>query len=228
MSEEIWKETWQTRLNDWLEEEKLGSPMMVEKSWDVEITDEGAITADSWCTPFTLEIKPTKKDEKNFIDLTVRTPVGTAMLHTDEKVNLYRTMLKLNQRSELVKFGLEDIDDDIVIKADFDLTNLSKKEFDHGLRHQLEIGSFLLTSVIAPDTLQEFIDEEDWEEYEFYNTMEKFAVAMKEGEITKDIAVNRLVDIGYEEETAERLIEDLNNYIDKSEEQTSDGLDYRR
>lgn len=228
MGEEDWKETWQKRLKKWLEEEKLGSPLMLDKCWEVEINENSKLTAESWVTPFVVDIAPIEEDGKRYLNFTVRTPVGTAMLHPDDKVNLYRTMLKLNQRSKPVKFGLKDIDDDIVVRADFHLSELSKEELDHGLRHQLEIATFLLSNVVTSDTLQEFIDEENWDDYEFYHTMGKFVDALEDGEISKEIVVRRLTDIGYEEERAEALVADLVECISEDQEQPSERKIYNR
>lgn len=223
--EESWFEDWQGRLIDWLEEEKLGSPMVVDRCWQVDEHDDGSIRANSYYTPFRVIIEPLKIDEERYIRVSIKTPVGTAMLEEWQRVEIYKSMLKINYQSELVKFTLEDIDDDVSIKAEFDLASLSKKEFDHGLRRLLEWSTFLFTSVISPEMFQEYIDEESWDDYEFYHVLEKLAIDIDEGNVTKDISVKRLKDIGYEEREATNLVEEIMDYLYSDEEKEGSEID---
>ncbi len=222
MTDEDWRKEWRERLVEWLEKEELGSPLVVDRSWDTEILEDDSILARSYSTPLNISIELIEKDHSRFLDMTIQTPVGTAMLEEDRKRYLYQTMLRLNNDSQLMKFGLEGIDDEIVIEADFALASINRKEFDDGLRSLLEGATLLFTRFIPQDTLEKYIDEGDWSDYEFYYVMEKLVNDLKNDEITKQTAVGRLKDIGYDEEQAEDLVgkleemikEEQNNLVD--------------
>lgn len=216
--DENWFGEWQARIIEWLENEELGSPMIVDRCWETETDDDGSILANSYCTPFKVDIDPFKRDDGKYMMVSVGTGVGTAMLEEWEKVEFYRNMLKRNTSAELVKFSVDGIDDDICIKAEFDLSSLSKEEFDHGMKNLLTQSTFVFTSIIAPEKIQHYIEEENWEKHEFFHVVEKLIEDLQEGNINKYISMKRLLDIGYEENEAMNLVEDIEHHISDDKE----------
>ncbi|MEM4312718.1 MAG: DNA-binding protein, partial [Thermoplasmata archaeon] len=66
-------------------------------------------------------------DEK-FVRLMANTEVDTALLDPTERLDIYRKLLILNDRVNLVKYVISGTDEEIVLKADLDQGTFSKDE----------------------------------------------------------------------------------------------------
>ncbi|MFO7991496.1 MAG: hypothetical protein R6U61_04275 [Thermoplasmata archaeon] len=227
MSEEKgWKVEWKEKIVEWLETEISDSKLIIDCAWETEDYDEDVVRAKSWCSPFHVILRFIDEKDKRFLTLTIYTGVGTAVLKDYEKIYLYSTMLKLNEKSQLIKYCLEDIDDKVIIRSEFDLASFSKGEFNHGLRRLSESGHFFFSKVLMPETLSKIIEEESWEDYEFYDFVDSIAKDLKEKKITPEVAKKRAIKLGYEEEDAETFIENMLDYLDTVKE-SSEGEDVR-
>lgn len=197
-----------------METEISESELIIDCAWETEDYGENLIKAKSWCSPFSVILRLIDEKDKRFLTLTIYTGVGTAVLKDYEKIYLYSTMLKLNEKSQLIKYCLEDIDDKIIIRSEFDLSSFSKGEFNHGLRRLSESGHFFFSKVLMPETLSKIIKEESWEDYEYYDFVDSIAEDLKEGKITPEIAKQRAVKIGYNEEDAESFVKNMLDYLE--------------
>lgn len=215
-----WMDDWRDRLIKWLETEELGSPLVVDRDWDTVKNEDGSILADSYSTPFDVRLDLIEDENKKYLDITIYTPIATAMLDEDKKRYLYQTMLRINNSSRLLKFGLENIDDEIIVEADFDLASLNKKEFDDGLRSIIEGCTIFFSNFLDSKILQKYYDEEKWKDYEFYYVVNELMTDLDSDEISKDTAVKRLQDIGYEEERAEDLIGRIDSLLGQGQPQS--------
>ncbi len=72
-------------------------------------------------------------NDKDTLNLLVRTGIETATIENQPRLSIYRTLLILNQKVELVKFMLDGINEEVVARADLPLSTLTRDEMNIGL-----------------------------------------------------------------------------------------------
>jgi hypothetical protein len=72
-------------------------------------------------------------DEKKNLNVIVRTGIETATIENQPRLSIYRTLLILNEKIEMVKFMLDGINEEVVAREDFDLSIVTKDVLNTGL-----------------------------------------------------------------------------------------------
>lgn len=80
--------------------------------------------------PFTMFL--TFNDD-NTLNLLIRTGIETATIDNQERLTVYRVLLILNKRVEMVKFMLDGINEEVVAREDMVTDTLTKDEINAGL-----------------------------------------------------------------------------------------------
>ncbi len=112
----------------WFKNGSDDAKTLIDLKWN--LTDTGNyIILQSDKIPFALFV--TISD--NTVSLIVRTGIETATIDNNERLKIYRILLILNKRVELVKFMLDGINEEIVSRVDFTDENLTKDVMNIGL-----------------------------------------------------------------------------------------------
>ncbi|SMD30924.1 hypothetical protein [Picrophilus oshimae] len=134
------------------------------------------------------------------ISLIVRTGIETATIDNNERLKIYRILLILNRRVELVKFMLDGINEEVVSRVDFTDQNLTKDVMNIGLNTILS-AFYLMVQAL---NLQEEFNEQ---------IIERMAMLIKSmfenGKSRDEIKEYLVKTTGIRDEDAERLISEV-------------------
>ncbi len=72
-------------------------------------------------------------NDDNTLNLLIRTGIETATIDNQERLTVYRVLLILNKRVEMVKFMLDGINEEVVAREDMVTDTLTKDEINAGL-----------------------------------------------------------------------------------------------
>jgi hypothetical protein len=72
-------------------------------------------------------------NEKQALNLIIRTGIETATIENQPRLTIYRTLLLLNSKIELVKFMLDGINEEVIAREDFDTSTLTRDGLNTGL-----------------------------------------------------------------------------------------------
>ena len=129
------------------------------------------------------------------IRLVVETGVKTIDLRPEDKIRLYRHLLEAS-KMPFAKFYLFGDEDEVAIAADLDKRGLSKDEFESHLASLL-LGYALLAK---HDSVKPQMAEKEAE------TLILLVSKWLEKGVPRELALKRLLDAGFNRETAEELI----------------------
>jgi len=133
----------------WLRSGKDDAEDIVDLPWNVKEVEPHRYLAEHPRMPFRLLLIFTD----DFLRLVVPFGLETISLGTAERMKVYRILLKLNDRINLMKFLLSGINDDVYLRVDLDRKTLGKAEFNDALT-ALFIG--MLTAVSELGLEEEF------------------------------------------------------------------------
>lgn len=179
----------------WFREEKK-TDMLIDKKWTVQEAEDGkAIFATMDELPFGIGVVFID----SFAELVLYTNVETATMSKDERLDIYRKLLILNDENHMVKATLTGRNDEIALRTDLDLKSLSRSEFNDALV-SIVVGAVALQDVLG-------IKGED-EEEEAERIMEFVLNALQTK--SRDEVVEMLVDkTGMKKEDAEKIVEKI-------------------
>lgn len=179
----------------WFREEKK-TDMLIDKKWTVQEAEDGkAIFATIDELPFGIGVVFID----SFAELVLYTNVETATMSKDERLDIYRKLLILNDENHMVKATLTGRNDEIALRTDLDLKSLSRSEFNDALV-SIVVGAVALQDVLG-------IKGED-EEEEAERIMEFVLNALQTK--SRDEVVEMLVDkTGMKKEDAEKIVEKI-------------------
>ncbi|MDG6220714.1 MAG: hypothetical protein QCI38_04615 [Candidatus Thermoplasmatota archaeon] len=207
---------WLEKFSEWLESEKKGSKSMVDEKWTVEVDAENSqLRASSIFSPFLLKIDIYKDldgaHKTAYANIVVDTGLATSALTIDKKMNTYRKLLILNDRSQMVKYTLNGMDEVVNIRTDLDLANLNKSEFNDALMHTISAGVTLATTLGF---------EEEYEEGWMKAIVATFVTDIVEGKRTMEGVKDKLVKtLGFEDEAASQMVEIIEGLLKEYETQ---------
>ncbi len=178
----------------WFREEKKDSELLIDKKWMVQESDDGhAVFAQMDELPFGIGVEFID----NFAELILYTNVETATMSKDERLELYRKLLILNDENHMVKATLAGRNDEIALRTDLDLKSLIKEEFNDA------IVSIIVGAVAIQEILGIKKDEDDEEEAQRIMEFVLDALQTK----TKDEVVKMLMEkTGMKEEDAKEIV----------------------
>jgi len=139
-------------------------------------------------------------DQKKSCSLIVRTGIETATIENQPRLTIYRTLLLLNQRIDMVKFMLDGINEEVVAREDFDLSVLTKDVLNTGLNTILAAFYLMVKALNMEDEFNSGVIERT------AMMIKEMASAGKTKEEIKDYLVSSL---GLNENDANKLISEV-------------------
>ncbi|KJE49271.1 MULTISPECIES: hypothetical protein [Acidiplasma] len=147
--------------------------------------------------PFTMFL--TFNDD-NTLNLLIRTGIETATIDNQERLTVYRVLLILNKRVEMVKFMLDGINEEVVAREDMVTDTLTKDEINAGLNAILTAFYLMVQALHLEDQFNSQIIERT------YMMIKNMADEGKSRDEIKDYLKKT---IGLRDEDAEKLISEV-------------------
>ena len=92
--------------------------------------------------------------ENDIMRIFLKTGIETAVLESQERLSIYRTLLLLNRQLDLVKFMLDGMNEEVVSRVDLELDALSKNELNVGLSTLLSSLYLMVKALKLEDEFQ--------------------------------------------------------------------------
>ena len=147
-------------------------------------------------------------DEK-FVRLMANTEVDTALLDPTERLDIYRKLLILNDRVNLVKYVISGTDEEIVLKADLDQGTFSKDEFKEAIEG-------IITSLYL--MIKELNLEEEFNKMVNDRIVSMIQEKIKEGATESDLLLFLTKKVGLDNDSARKILDEIVKKEDYSEE----------
>lgn len=177
----------------WLTESK-DTDLLVDKKWVIEESEDGnTIFAKLDELPFGIGIEFID----SFAELILFTGMETATMSKDERLEIYRKLLILNDENHLVKATLAGRNDEIAIRTDLDLKSLGREEFNDAI----------VSIVVGAVALQDILGLKGEDEEEEADRIIEFVLDALQTK-TKDEVIDMLVEkTGMKKEDAREIVE---------------------
>ena len=179
----------------WFREEH-DSELLVDTKWMVQESEDGtAIYAKTDDLPFGIGVE--------FIDgyakLILYTGLETATMSKDERLELYRKLLILNDESDMVKAILWGRDDEIALRTDLDLKSLSKEEFNDAI----------ISIIVGAVGFQKIVGVQDEDEEEEAERIIEFVLNALQTKSEEEVVQMLVEQGGIEEEDAKEIVQKI-------------------
>ena len=139
-------------IENWLKIGKDEAEDLIDLPWKVTLQEDGWLIAEHPKVPFTLFIGM----DEQFIHFFVFSGIETALLEPTDRLSIYRELLLLNNEVNLMKFVIEGTDEEIALKLDLDIANITKEEVDDALMALLT-GLYIMVKALE---IEEDFNEE--------------------------------------------------------------------
>lgn len=180
------------RITKWLAEGDNDSEKLIDLPWKI-MRHGDYLILDHDHVPFKIHLLFLP----NSMQMYMRTEIETAVIESEPRLAIYRTLLILNRQIEHVKFMLAGMNEEITLRVEMELDDITKDKIDISL-------NLLLTSLyIMANALH--IEEEfnqqilQW----MFKMISDFA---KQGKTRKDVEKILVAKIGIKKEDAEEII----------------------
>ncbi len=139
-------------------------------------------------------------NDKAAINLIVRTGMETATIENEPRLKVYRTLLLLNARVELVKFMLDGINEEVVAREDFDASTFTRDVLNTGLNTILASFYLMVKALNLEDEFNASVIE---------RTGMMIKEMAKAGKSREDIKNYLMSSLGLGSDDAEKLISEV-------------------
>ena len=179
----------------WFSDGTDDAKRLINLKWDIRKADE-VIYLTNGKVPFVIMLSA----DDGTVHVTVDTGVETAVLELRNRLSVYRTLLIINRRVELVKFMLDGLNENVFARVDLERTVLTKDIMDEALNVLL---SSLYYAIKALKLEEQFSTQ----------VMERITMMIqdmqKEGKSRKEIETYLVTKAGIEEDEARKLIDQV-------------------
>jgi hypothetical protein len=193
------KESWLDKINGWMKEGKEDSKTILGIPWDTEVTkteDADIILASHPKFPYRVGILIGKE----FVSLHMDPGILTDALDVNERMRIYKKLLRINAEFNQMKTGLKGAEDQIILSVDLNITGLTKTEFSDAI-------TFLVMG--AARMIQDLGLIEDLTTAMIERNATLIAEKLKLGQ-TRDEVLSFLIHrVGLNREYAEQLVDDV-------------------
>ncbi|PMP73928.1 MAG: DNA-binding protein [Aciduliprofundum sp.] len=182
-------------IEDWLTSGTDTKEDVLDLVWTIK-EEDNLIIAEHPKIPFVLYIRIGDR----FVRLIVSTGMDTALLDPQQRLDIYRKLLILNDRIDLVKFVISGVDEEIILKVDLDKSTLVKDEFRDAI-----------TGIVASlyMMVKEFQLEEEFNRRVTERIISMVQEKMNEGATTADLLAFLTKKVGLDNNTAQRIIDEI-------------------
>ncbi len=177
----------------WFSDGTDDAKRLINLKWDIKKADE-VVYLTNGKVPFVLMLSA----DNGTVHVTVDTGVETAVLELRNRLSIYRTLLIINRRVELVKFMLDGLNENVFARVDLERSVLTKDIMDEALNVLL---SSLYYAIKALKLEEQFSTQ----------IMERITMMIqdmqREGKSRDEIETYLVSKAGIEEDEARKLIE---------------------
>ena len=192
-----------SQIAQWLKEGRDDAEDLVDLPWKVEIED-GVLEAQHPKIPFILYVR----EDENFIRLRVYTGIETALWNQEERLNITRTLLILNANVDLLKYVLEGLNEEVVLRIDLDKSSFEKKVFEDALVALLT-GLYLMVRALKM--------EEEFSQQLLERVIGMVRERMEAGATRMDIINFLTQTVGLNKNEAEEIVDEIMKSIKKDD-----------
>ena len=181
---------------EWLKAGSDDATDIVDLPWSIKEIKENYYVAEHPKMPFLLNVV----FSDNFVYLIISTGIETASLESQERLKMYRILLLLNEKINLLKFTLSGMNEEIVIRVDLDRKSLGKGEFNDALTALL-IG---LNEMVSALNI-----EKEFQEAVFERIALMVLDRLSKGASNEDILLFLVKKVGLSREDAKALLDEI-------------------
>jgi hypothetical protein len=179
----------------WFSDGTDDAKRLINLKWDIKKADE-VVYLTNGKVPFVLMLSA----DNGTVHVTVDTGVETAVLELRNRLSIYRTLLIINRRVELVKFMLDGLNENVFARVDLERSVLTKDIMDEALNVLL---SSLYYAIKALKLEEQFSTQ----------IMERITMMIqdmqREGKSRDEIETYLVSKAGIEEDEARKLIDQV-------------------
>ena len=179
---------------NWFKESNEKSRSLIDLKWNLT-TAGGYTLLQNDKIPFVLYLN--FENDKNTMHILVRTGIETATIENQPRLTIYRTLLILNQRVELVKFMLDSINEEVVAREDLTIDALTKDDLNAALNTLITAFYLMVQALKLQDQFNQQIIE---------RTYMMIKDMLQHGKTRDEIKNYLKTTIGLKDEEAEKLI----------------------
>ncbi len=176
----------------WLKGKK-DSDMLIDREWFVQESGDGnVIFAKMDALPFGIGVRFID----SYAELILYTNFETATLSKDERLEIYRKLLILNDENHMVKATITGRNDEIALRTDLDLKSLSREEFNDAI----------VSIVIGAVSFQEILGIKGEDEEEEAERIIEFVLDALQTKSEKEVVDMLVEKTGMKREDAEEIV----------------------
>jgi hypothetical protein len=141
-------------IKSWLENGTDDSKSLVGMKWQIEEGENYMILMNEKL-PFMIYMAYFD----NYIEIFLKTGIETAVMENQPRLSTYRSLLILNKQIDLVKFMIDGINEEIVLRADFETSSFTREELEDALNILLSSIYILVRALKLEDQFNQIIAE---------------------------------------------------------------------
>ncbi len=181
---------------EWFKNTNENAQKLIDLKWQIVQTGNYTILQNDKI-PFSMFIG---FNDDNIMNILIRTGIETATIDNEERLTIYRVLLILNKRVEIVKFMLDGINEEVIAGADMEIHSITRDDLNSVLNAILTSFYMMVQALHLEDQFNQQIIE---------RTFLMIKNMAQEGKSREDIKNYLVKTIGLRDEEAERLISEV-------------------
>ena len=188
-------------IEKWLVEGSEDAQDLVDLPWKVE-REGNTLVAQHPKIPFYLYVT----EDANSIQLRVYTGIETAVEETKERLKVLRTLMILNGGIDYLKYALEDINEEVVLRVDLSKKYFNKDMFEDAIATLLT-GMYLMVKALEM--------EEEFREQLFVRLVGMVRERLSEGASKEEVIKFLTTRVGLNQKDAEDIVDEILKNLNK-------------
>ncbi len=181
---------------EWFKNTNENAQKLIDLKWQIVQTGNYTILQNDKI-PFSMFIG---FNDDNIMNILIRTGIETATIDNEERLTIYRVLLILNKRVEIVKFMLDGINEEVIAGADMEIHSITRDDLNSVLNAILTSFYMMVQALHLEDQFNQQIIE---------RTFLMIKNMAQEGKSREDIKNYLVKTIGLRDEEAEKLISEV-------------------
>lgn len=133
----------------------------------------------------------------NYLEIFLKTGIETAVMENQPRLATYRSLLILNKQIDLVKFMIDGINEEIVLRTDFETSSFTKEELEDALNILLSSIYVLVRTLKLEDQFNQSIAE---------RMIMMVQEMLAQGKSPEDVKSYLITKVGLSKEEAEQVM----------------------
>ena len=185
-------------IKSWLENGTDDSKSLVGMKWHIEEGENYMILMNEKL-PFMIYLAYFG----NYLEIFMKTGIETSVMENQPRLATYRSLLILNKQIDLVKFMIDGINEEIVLRADFETSSFTKEELEDALNILLSSIYVLVRTLKLEDQFNQRIAE---------RMILMVQQMLEQGKSTEDVKNYLITKVGLSKEEADQV---MNRFVGK-------------